>query len=643
MSTLIIAFLSFVGFIIAYHTYGRFLSRKLFRLAVGETVPSVEQRDDIDFIPTNRFVLFGHHFTAIAGTGPIVGPAIAVLWGWLPALLWVVFGCIFIGAVHDFTALVLSVRNKGQTLGDIAGKVLSPSARLLFLILLTFLLSLVIAVFCNIMATMFSIYPESVVPVWISIPIAMALGMLVYRFNMKLFWPSLVSLFLLYLAVWLAAYYLPTWEITGVAGSELLNPTMIWTGILLFYCFFASVLPVWLLLQPRDYVNSHQLFVAMGLVVLGMLYAAFAGKADVATAAPAIRSVAELKEAGTLPILPFLFITVACGAASGFHALVSSGTSSKQIASIKDTQFIGYGGMLMEGALAVIVIIACTAGIGMGTQVGFSVDSERAAAYKAAHPDAVIDGEIDAFTLHSDGMLTGREAWAARYSYRWDEMSLGKQVAVFVEGGSNFIEGIGIPPRFAHCLMAVMIVCFAATTLDCATRLLRYVLQELGHSLHVTVLDNRYTATLVAIFLSGAIATCRGVKVGVDGERTWGDYGTGGSLLWPLFGAGNQVIVGLTLLVGVVYLFRRKVKTIYLLLPAIMMLVIPLWGMLYQIAHPQKGWFAEKQYMLAFIGIAIVLLAVWLVVESWRAVRRLRMLADESPEEQTRDEENTSR
>ncbi|HBT76754.1 MAG TPA: carbon starvation protein A [Planctomycetaceae bacterium] len=638
MSTLLIAVCSFFGFIVAYHTYGRFLSRKLFHVVADEPVPSVEQRDDIDFIPTNRFVLFGHHFTAIAGTGPIVGPAIAVLWGWLPALLWVVFGCILVGAVHDFTALVLSVRNKGQTLGDIAGRILSPAARSLFLILLTFLLALVIAVFCNIMATMFNIYPESVVPVWVSIPIAMALGMMVYRLNMKLFWPSLVSLTLLYLAVWLATYYLPEWKISGVEGIPLLNPTMIWVGILLFYCFFASVLPVWLLLQPRDYVNSHQLFVGMGLVVVGLFYAAFMGKADVATAAPAVRGAIELQEAGTPPIFPFLFITVACGAASGFHALVSSGTSSKQIASMKDTRFIGFGGMLTEGALAVVVIIACTAGVGMGTIVGFDKDGPAARAYAHASPDAVIDGDIDAFTLHSDGMLTGREAWTARYGGKWDDMKLGEQVAVFVEGGSNFIEGIGVPAKFAHCLMAVMIVCFAATTLDCATRLLRYVLQELGHSLRVTALDNRYSATVVAVLMAGAIATCRGIK----SDGTWGEYGTGGNILWPLFGAGNQVIVGLTLLIGTVYLFRRKAPVIYLLLPAIAMLIIPLWGMIYLIVNPDPkiGWFAQGQYMLGFMGIVICLLACRLVVESCRAVKKLK---EESAQEEKSDEHAENR
>lgn len=613
MSTILIAGASFIGFIIAYHTYGRFLSKKIFAVVASDPVPSVELRDDIDFVPTNRFVLFGHHFTAIAGTGPIVGPAIAVLWGWLPALLWVVFGSIFIGAVHDFTALVISLRHKGQTLGDITGKVLSPSARLLFLILLTFLLAVVVAVFGNVIATIFHLYPECLLPVWGSLPLAMGLGLLVYRFHWKLFWPSLISLVLLYVFAWLGTYILPSYTIPRL--SPLFNPTMIWVAILMIYCFFASTLPVWLLLQPRDYINSHQLYVVMLLVVLGLFYAGFMGKADVAQAAPAVRSVAERREAGTPPIFPFLFITVACGAASGFHALVSSGTSSKQVGSFGDAQFIGYGGMLLEGALAVIVIVACTAGIGMGT-LG-KVSSETRAELQT-HAEY----NVAPWTLDPGKLQTGREAWYARYGGRWSDMKLGEQVAIFIEGGSNFMKGIGIPAKFAFVLMATMICCFAATTIDAATRLMRYVLQELGGTLRIAPMQNRYVATVVAIGMAWSLAMCR--SVGSDG--TLGDYGTGGNILWPLFGAGNQVVVGLTLIVGTVYLFRRKAPTLYLLLPAIVMLIIPLWGMLFSM----RGWLRQNQLMLFGIGVIIVGIAIWLVFEAVLAVRKIVRMAAET-------------
>ncbi len=606
MSTLIIAFASFFGFIVAYNTYGRFLARRIFQLQPEEPVPSIEQRDDIDFIPTDRYVIFGHHFTAIAGTGPIVGPTIAVIWGWLPALLWVVFGSIFIGAVHDFTALILSLRNKGQTLGDIAGKVLSPSARMLFLILLTFLLAIVVAVFGNVIADTFLKYPQSVMPSVVSIPVAMMLGIMTYRYGVPLSLSSLISLAILGITVFFSASYssftLTMPNLTSIHPT--LNPTMNWTWALFIYCYFASVLPVWLLLQPRDYVNSLILYIALALIVAGLVIASLMGSADVVAAAPALR-LDEAKQAGAPSIWPFLFITVACGAVSGFHALVSSGTSSKQVGTMKDAQFVGYGAMLLEGALAVIVILSCTAGIGMGI------------------PNVKSSAESTGMTASLAGtteLVHGNEAWALRYERSWKDMNLGEQVGTFIEGGANFIGSLGIPIKFGQGIIAILIACFAATTIDAALRLLRYVLQELGSTLHLAPMKNRYFATAIGLALAVSLALCKG---GPDK-----DYGTGGLLLWPLFGAGNQVVAGLTLLVGSVYLIRRKVPAAYLAIPAAVMILIPLWAMSINIFSFLK----EKQYLLVFIGAGIILLACWLVVEAFRAVRKLAELDQAGPE-----------
>ena len=316
---------------------------------------SRQLRDDVDFVPTPKGVIFGHHFTSIAGTGPIVGPAIAVFWGWLPALLWVVFGSIFIGAVHDFGALVVSLRNRGQTVGDVAGRMISPRARVLFLLILFFSLAIVIGIFGLVIAVIFARYPESVLSVWIAMPVAVFVGMLVYRRGVGLLWPSLVALALLYAAVFIGTYWLPITMPSVAAWGAFGTPVVLWTGILLIYCFIASVLPVWVLLQPRDFINSHQLLVAMGLVVLGLVVAGFTGQADLAGSAPAIAK--DIPKDAPM-IWPFLFITIACGACSGFHCLVSSGTTSKQIACEPDAQFVGYGSMLLEGALAVVVILA---------------------------------------------------------------------------------------------------------------------------------------------------------------------------------------------------------------------------------------------------------------------------------------------
>jgi carbon starvation protein len=358
MSTLLIAFGSFFGFIVAYHTYGRWLARRIFRLEAQAPVPSKQLRDDVDYVPTRKEVIFGHHFTSIAGTGPIVGPAIAVFWGWLPALLWVLFGCILIGAVHDFGALVVSLRNRGQTVGEISGRVISPRSRVLFLLILFFSLTVVLAIFGLVIASIFNLYPESVLSVWIAMPLAVIIGIWVHRGGSRLLLPSLVGIGVLYAAVLIGAYWLPL-------KLEVANPVVVWTILLMIYCFIASVLPVWLLLQPRDFINSHQLVVAMGLLVLGIVVASVSGEASLIDSAPAITASNQLP-VGALPILPFLFITIACGAVSGFHCLVSSGTSSKQLACETDAQYVGYGAMLLEGALAVVVILACCAGVGMG-------------------------------------------------------------------------------------------------------------------------------------------------------------------------------------------------------------------------------------------------------------------------------------
>ena len=396
MLTLLVAIGSFFGFLLAYHTYGRWLSRKIFNLDALALVPSKELQDDVDYVPTRKEVIFGHHFTSIAGTGPIVGPAIAVFWGWLPALLWVVLGSIFIGAVHDFGALIISMRNRGQTVGEIAGRLITPRARVLFLLILFFALTVVLAIFGLVIAIIFQLYPESVISVWIAMPVAMLVGYWVYRRGASLLLPSILALIVLYGAVYVGVEYLPVKVINqtttaadsadplpngrvdvvvGHGDEPLLASLPVysgivgWTGVLMVYCFFASVLPVWLLLQPRDFVNSHQLFIALLLLVVGLGVAGLTGAADLAASTPAVIEESKLP-AHAPPIFPFLFITIACGACSGFHCLVSSGTSSKQVANEKDAQYVAYGSMLLEGALAVLVILACTAGVGMGTFTG---------------------------------------------------------------------------------------------------------------------------------------------------------------------------------------------------------------------------------------------------------------------------------
>ena len=595
MGTLLVAIGSFVGFIVAYNTYGRWLSKTVFHLDSNALVPSKELQDDVDFVPTKKEVIFGHHFTSIAGTGPIVGPAIAVLWGWLPALLWVIFGSIFIGAVHDFGALVVSLRNRGQTIGEVAGRIISPRAKILFLFILFFALTIVLAIFGLVIATIFSLYPSSVLPVWISLPIAICVGVWIHKFGGNHWVASLVGLLIVYFCIYLGAYHFDSFEIKPTSIA-ILNPIVIWTLILLTYCYIASVLPVWVLLQPRDFINSHQLLLALGLMVVGLIIACLTGQASLSESAPAIAKTTELPMDAP-PIWPFLFITIACGAVSGFHCLVSSGTSSKQVECEDDAKFVGYGAMLLEGALAVVVILACCAGVGMGKFDKNNVTNTYTIAKS-------IDGEE----------VRGAAAWNARYREKasWNDYNLGAKVGAFIEGGANFLSAIGIPLKLGVCLIAVLVAGFAATTLDTATRLQRYVIQEIGMTLRVPPVSNKYVATGIAVVLGGVIAA----MPMTPGDPT--SYGKGGFLLWPLFGATNQLLAGLAFMVTLFYLWRRKKPIWFVLIPMVIMLIMPAWAMLWQMFN-ENGWYnnwSSKRHLFLF-GLVVLALQGWMMVEAF--------------------------
>ncbi|MCH2200787.1 MAG: carbon starvation protein A [Fuerstiella sp.] len=601
MMTLLVAVLSFVGFIVAYNTYGRWLSRRIFRTDPAAVVPSIELRDDVDYVPTNRHVLFGHHFTSIAGTGPIVGPAIAVFWGWLPALLWVVLGSIFVGAVHDFAALVISLRNRGQTIGEVAGRLINPRARVLFLLILFFALTIVLAIFGLVIASIFTIYPESVLSVWIAMPVAVGVGLLVHRRQGALLIPSIAALAILYGSVLLGVYteffqlQLPAWLLIGA------SPVITWTVILMVYCFVASVLPVWVLLQPRDFINSHQLLVALGLLIAGFVVACLTGKADLAVSAPAIATVVP---PDAPPMFPFLFITIACGACSGFHCLVSSGTSSKQISSETDAQFVGYGSMLLEGALAVLVILACCAGLGMGSITNTS-------------------GEWVPVLAENGSAVVGRDAWRNVYEAdgSWASFSLGAKVGAFVQGGANFVNALGIPLKLGVGIIAVLVACFAATTLDTATRLQRYVIQELAGTLHIRPLSGKYGATLCAVTLGSLVAMIPG------GPKE--EAGMGGLILWPLFGATNQLLAGLAFLVLVFYLARRGLPVLFALIPAFAMSILPTAALLWQLFNSETGWFGHDKWLLTGFALAILALQAWMVLECVLLYPRIRGVLEE--------------
>jgi carbon starvation protein len=469
-----------------------------------------------------------------------------VIWGWIPALIWVFVGSIVMGAVHDFGALVISVRNRGKSIGEVTRTIVSPTSRILFLLVIFFCLAIVISIFAMIIGILFTMYPTAVFPVWMEIPIAVLLGYCIYKRNMNGLVMSIIALVCMYITVIIGTFF-PISLPGLIAGS----PVVTWLIILLVYAYIASVLPVQTLLQPRDYINSHQLFVALALLFMGLVIA------HPVISAPAIIPAPK----GAPPLWPFLFITIACGAISGFHSLVSSGTSSKQLNNEKDARFIGYGSMLLEGALATLVIIACTAGLG------------------------------------------DLQAWTIRYTDWAVASGLGAKLSAFVDGASTFLTAIGIPQTLAATLLGVFIVSFAATTLDSATRIQRYIVTELAEDFKITALTNRHLATLFAVICALILAMVK-------------PDGTGALTLWPLFGASNQLLAGLALLVITVYLYKQKKPIAYTGIPMVFMIVMTGWSMITNSIHFLKA----HNWLLLTVNAIIIIFVIWMIIEVIRII-----------------------
>ena len=557
MSAILPAVIGLVALGLGYRFYSKFIAEKIYQLDPAFETPSHSLRDDVDYLPTNRVVLWGHHFTSVAGAAPIIGPAIAVIWGWLPAFIWVVGGTIFFAGVHDFGAIWASVRNRGTSLGALTGEVVGPRARTLFMIVIFLLLLMVNAVFAVAISNALVATPSAVIPAWSAIAVAVVIGMLIYRLKKPILWPTIIGTVVLYSVIWLGE--LVPVSLPGTLFG--LAPGPQWIVVLFVYATIASLLPVWMLLQPRDYINGIQLFVGLGLLFAAVFLA------NPTIVAPAFN---QNVPSGTPPLVPLLFVTIACGAISGFHGLVASGTTSKQLDKEPDARFVGYGGSLGEGLLAICAIIAVTA--------GFATRAEWEAAYT---------------TFGTTGIDT------------------------FVMGGSTILAaGTGLPIGFAATLLAVMAVLFAGTTMDTGVRLQRYIVQEWGTIYNLPILQNGYVATFIAV------GSCLALAFGAGGAD-----GRGGMLIWPLFGTTNQLLAGLTLLVISIMLVKRGRRYAFALGPMIFVTTMAFLAALYQL------WdlFTTGQYFLATLDVLIVIAAVLVILESTSAFLRERRQAAEAP------------
>ena len=554
MSSILIVLFGLVGFCFGWFVYSKFIAEKIYQLDPNYLTPAHRFEDGVDFVPTNKFVLWGSHFTAVAGAAPIVGPAIAVYWGWAPALLWVTLGSIFFAGVHDFGALWASNRHDAKSIGALSESIVSTRVRSVMMVIIFLLLVLVNAMFGTIIANDMVIYPESVFPAWAAIPVAIAIGVLIRRkFNLLLI--SIIGVAILYFTIYIGSntpMALPG-DIFGL--GERGN----WIILLYVYAGIASMLPVWLLLQPRDYINGAQL--VLGLIVL--YSAVLLTMPNVA--APMFNDVVE----GTPPLWPILFVTIACGALSGFHGIVSSGTSAKQLNNEKDARFVGYLGALGEGSLALITIVAVTGSLYAATAAG-----------------------------------------------GWDELypslSGGPADGGFITGGALLISnGWGFSQSFSQTMLAVMVVLFAGTTMDAGLRLTRYIIQEWGNIYEISPLKNNYISTLVAV------GACLLLAFGVSNGNYPGD---GGTLIWPVFGATNQILASMTLIVLSVYLIKLGRPARYLLTPMIFILLMAIWASVWYV----MDYVSRGQWILVAIQVAVMVSAVFIILESWAAVSKFR-------------------
>ena len=555
MQSLMIVLMGLAGMTFGWFVYSKFIATKIYQLDPNFVTPANEFNDGVDFVPTNKYVLWGHHFTSVAGAAPIVGPAIAVYWGWVPAVLWVTLGTIFFAGVHDFGALWASSRHKGKSIGALSEDVIGKRTRALFMVVIFLVLLMVNAVFGVVIAGAFVNTPNAVFPAWSAIVVALIIGQLIHRnFNLTIL--SVLGVLALYCSIYVGSVF-PIELPQGMMG---LSANANWIIILFIYASIASMLPVWVLLQPRDFINGMQLFVGLFL-----LYGAvFLSLPDIS--APAFN---DMMTEDAPSLVPLLFVTIACGAVSGFHGIVSSGTSSKQLDKETDARFVGYFAALGEGSLALITIVAVSG------------------AALAASP----------------------EIWHEIYD-KYGTAGAG----TFIQGGAQMItNGWGIPVSVTTTLLATMVALFAGTTMDSGVRLQRYIIQEWGEIYGIPLFKKGFSATLIAV------TCCLLLAFGAGGAS-----GSGGLTIWPLFGSTNQILAGMTLLVLSVMLIKLGRPARYTLLPMIFVLITSCWAAVIKL---MEFWEASN-WLLVVIDIVVLVTSLLVILEAISVISKFRKEKD---------------
>lgn len=569
MSIIFIVLGMAILFYIAYRTYGTFLARKVYELTDKNVTPAVEMEDGLDYVPTEPKLLLGQHFSAIAAAGPITGPIIAgIAYGWVPALLWILVGSIFIGGVHDMGALVTSIRNKGRSITETVRNNVSRSAWVLFNLFVFVTLVSIIVAFTDVTTSSFvnaidigngemvgggAIATSSIL--YLALPIIM--GFLLRYTKLSVGWATVIFLPLVGVAIWIGRYIpFNLQEILGLATP--LEAQKVWNVIIMIYCLVAAILPVWMLLQPRGHLGGYFLYAAVIVAAIGVLFGGF--KVNY----PAFTTPTTAGSAFWFPMFPMLFITVACGAVSGFHSLVSSGTTSKQIKRESDTKLIGYGAMLMEGLVAVIAL--------------------------------------------STVMILIKDDPLVKQSPNF----------VYASGIGAFMNLIGVTPAFGIAFGLMAFTTFVYDTLDICTRLGRYIIQELTGwkgwfgRIFSTVITGGLPIFLILITLKDAAG---------NPVPAW-------KVFWTTFGASNQLLAALALTGLTIWLLNtanNRKAWIVTFVPAVVMFCMSSWALIrmFITATVKEGVFAFPTDANIIIPIACLIylaLAVWMAIVTIQAV-----------------------
>jgi len=544
MNSAVLAVLVVIWFAFAYNWYGKKMEDKLVVPNDDEPTPAVELNDGVDYYPAKPIILFGHHFSSIAGAGPILGPVAAVAaFGWGGTILWIMLGTVFIGAVHDYLSLMVSVKFKGNSIPEIAQEVIGRRARNLFSIFVLITLILIVAVFGFVAAKTLMSTPAVVIPTFGVIPVAMLFGYLVYRQNFSTTTGTIAALALLFFLIWLGYKVPVSLPLSDQASFA------VWFILLMLYGLIASVLPVWLLLQPRDYISTWVLIIGMAVGLIGTLIT------HPQINAPVFTSFTTAKG----PMWPMLFIIVACGAISGFHSLVGGGTTSKQLAKQSHGRLVGYGGMLTEGVLATLALLTVSAGL----------------FWKAP---------------------AGMEQYAL-----FDVLNEGGPIKAFGMGYGRLVEPLlGV---FGMLFGITMLKTFVMTTLDTTIRLGRFLAAELiGPS--VPLLKNRFAGSIFIVVPA--------FYLGYTGTY---------NIIWPMFGASNQLVAALALLVVTAYLVGVKKPTKYTLYPAIFMIVTTIGALIYQGYNFLFG--KNPNYVLGITAVVLIILAAIVAGEAKKILSKV--------------------